>query len=1167
MALRETNVEVNILGNVEPLKRINEMMDNVMKTADKMGAILDKAMGGVKTSSNGASSAINEVQKAANTAKSNISGLGNTATEARTKMDHMSHSMHGMGNEAASLSERLHQNMGDLMMASASLTAAGYGVAKAVGYTVKSAADFNQEMANTKSVMNPAEVNKYSGALQNLAIQQGIKTKYSAVEAAQAEGELAKAGVSVHQIMHGALAGSLNLATAGELNLKDAAEIASTALNTFHDRGMTVSKAADILAGAANASATDVGELKYSLSMSATVAAGLGATLKGTSTTLAVFAQNGLKGSDAGTSLKTMMSRLHPMTKDQWAMFEQLGLTTVDASKAMQVLRDHGVKPLSNDSGTLMRQMEQLAAKITNSKVGSTKATKEFTALANGTGAVHSAFFKANGQVKSFSSIAQLLKTHLNSLNGEQRQAALYTMFGSDAIRGANILYKEGAKGVDSMAKSMSKIKAADVAKQKMDTFKGSVEQLRGNLETMGIVYGNLILPAFGKFVGLLTNVVNFMTRLPAPLKIAVIVLTSMAAAILLASGAAIGLTMTLGALSMATSAFGISLAALVWPITLVVAAIAALAAAAYLIVKNWWPIKGFFSNLWSGTVSVTKNALHGISSTAVSAYNGARSGISSAMRGIASLSSTVWHGISSTAIAIVKPFITAVMTVFKAMSPGLTSIMNGIKTIMRGLWLGIKTVILGPVLLILDLVTGDFQHLRSDAIGIFNNLRKSLGMIWSGIKGVIGGYVSAIYGGAKAGFNLMKNTVLNIVKGIRTGVSAIWNGIKNFIFNIIPKIGSNVASGFRTMKSSVGSLMGDIWKAVTNKFNDIVDGAKSLPGKIGNGIKNMAVHAVDGIKDMANALVKKFRSILGIHSPSTVFTKMGGHIVQGLINGLSVGNLKSLGMSVLKDFGGGVVQGWNNVKSFFSGMLGGGSGGSKSVTGWLTAALGATGTPLSWLQPLTTIAMKESGGNPNAVNRWDSNAKAGHPSMGLMQTIGSTFNAYKLPNLGGILNPVANAAASIRYIKSRYGSVFNVPGIKSMASGGGYKGYASGGEVRTPQIAALAEHRYPEFVISTEPAMRRRSLGLFNRLGQALGVIQSPGTANAQAQTSAYTPETSQTTTYNRSSRSMEYHPEIHVTVKGDGSTTGNVKKAVKEALDDHYKEMAGLYDPGVAY
>ncbi|MEV6277700.1 transglycosylase SLT domain-containing protein [Nocardia sp. NPDC051832] len=90
----------------------------------------------------------------------------------------------------------------------------------------------------------------------------------------------------------------------------------------------------------------------------------------------------------------------------------------------------------------------------------------------------------------------------------------------------------------------------------------------------------------------------------------------------------------------------------------------------------------------------------------------------------------------------------------------------------------------------------------------------------------------------------------------------------------------------------------------------------------------------------------------------------------------------------------------------------------------------------------IAKIIEKESGGNPNAINLWDSNAAAGIPSKGLMQTIDPTFNAYKLPGHDDIYNPVDNIIAGSRYAIERYGSLSNVPGIAAMSKGGSYVGY-----------------------------------------------------------------------------------------------------------------------------
>ncbi|RZU35935.1 transglycosylase-like protein with SLT domain [Streptomyces sp. BK022] len=116
------------------------------------------------------------------------------------------------------------------------------------------------------------------------------------------------------------------------------------------------------------------------------------------------------------------------------------------------------------------------------------------------------------------------------------------------------------------------------------------------------------------------------------------------------------------------------------------------------------------------------------------------------------------------------------------------------------------------------------------------------------------------------------------------------------------------------------------------------------------------------------------------------------------------------------------------------------------NLKSWIKSALGILHQDTSANERyVNTMAMHESSGNPHAVNLTDSNAKAGHPSKGILQTIDPTFNAYSIKGHKDIWNPVDNIIAGVRYAESRYGSLANVPGIKSMANGGAYKGYAVG--------------------------------------------------------------------------------------------------------------------------
>lgn len=112
-------------------------------------------------------------------------------------------------------------------------------------------------------------------------------------------------------------------------------------------------------------------------------------------------------------------------------------------------------------------------------------------------------------------------------------------------------------------------------------------------------------------------------------------------------------------------------------------------------------------------------------------------------------------------------------------------------------------------------------------------------------------------------------------------------------------------------------------------------------------------------------------------------------------------------------------------------------------VDGWIAEALDIMDLPQSLAGSIEKIVMAESGGNPRAINNWDSNARAGIPSQGLMQTIPSTFRAYVHPDLAdeGITHPVANITAGVRYMLDRYGMDTLEAGGRSSANGG-YLGY-----------------------------------------------------------------------------------------------------------------------------
>ncbi|MFL2133005.1 transglycosylase SLT domain-containing protein [Desemzia sp. FAM 23990] len=323
--------------------------------------------------------------------------------------------------------------------------------------------------------------------------------------------------------------------------------------------------------------------------------------------------------------------------------------------------------------------------------------------------------------------------------------------------------------------------------------------------------------------------------------------------------------------------------------------------------------------------------------------------------------------------------------------------------------------------------------------------------------------------------------------------------------------LGGMVSSGMAKVKSVASNLWGNTKEFASNAW----DGAKNIGGKVAD----IASGAWDWVSDPAG----KLKELVAKHNPFS----LGSNNTMELTG---AGFIKTAADGA-KDWVTEKVAGLFNFS---------GTGSTEQVNSWISKAISIAGVPASWAGPLSTIAMKESGGNPTAQNNWDINAKNGIPSKGLMQTIGPTFNAYKASGHGNIMNPIDNVLASINYIKSRYGDVFNVPGIKSMSRGGAYVGYAKGGKASKGETF-LAGENGPELITAQDPTTILPN-GLTSKL---IGQQQSEA-------------------------KTFEFKPEININIEGSGDpqeVANKVKKEVAEQMELMYEKMRRLFDPEVAY
>lgn len=309
---------------------------------------------------------------------------------------------------------------------------------------VKMFADFDEAMSEVKA--NTGATGDELDALKNAALDAGKSTVYNATQSAQAINELAKAGMSTADVLSGGLSGALNLAASDGMEVADAAELMSSTLAQFNLTGSDAGRVADALAAGAAAAQGSAADLGYALSQAGLVANSFGISMEETTGALALFANTGMIGSDAGTSLKSMLQRLANPSKEAAATLEELGINAYDAS----------------------------------------------------------------GEFVGLESLAGQLKSQMGGLTQEQRNAAMATIFGADAVRAANALYEAGADGVAEWTQTVSQSGvAAEMAAAKTDNLKGDMEQLSGALETALIKTGSGANGALRDIVQSITGVVD----------------------------------------------------------------------------------------------------------------------------------------------------------------------------------------------------------------------------------------------------------------------------------------------------------------------------------------------------------------------------------------------------------------------------------------------------------------------------------------------------------------------------------------------------------------------------------------------------------------------------------------------------------------------------------
>lgn len=312
-----------------------------------------------------------------------------------------------------------------------------------IAVTTMNAAEMEQAMKDLEAITQAtaSEMERAKSAAENFGPQNG----FIPAESVRTITEFNKAGVEMARLVNGELKDAQDLMVAGEVSVGEGANYAASQLSIYRDEALSLKEIANVAVGAANASTSSVRELTYASAALGSVGAMLGQEFEEVNTVMATFSQNGLRGSDAGTSLKTALLQLASPTQQQKRVLEELNLQ----------------------------------------------------------------FFDSRGKMKSLSEIAEELQNKLTRFNEKSRTAILSEIVGQDGVRAMGILYKEGAEGIEEMNRKMNDVTAAEVAATKLDSLNGQIKIMRAEAAVAADRFGGDFIPAVRGGVEAITSLIQ----------------------------------------------------------------------------------------------------------------------------------------------------------------------------------------------------------------------------------------------------------------------------------------------------------------------------------------------------------------------------------------------------------------------------------------------------------------------------------------------------------------------------------------------------------------------------------------------------------------------------------------------------------------------------------
>ena len=773
-----------------------------------------------------------------------------TTNTALSKIDVAGKKMETVGNSIAGAGKK---------MMGVTTVIGGVGVA-----AVKTAADFDSAMSQVAAVSGAT--GKDFDALRNKAREMGAKTKFSATEAAEAMNYMAMAGWKTEDMLDG-IEGVMNLAAASGEDLAATSDIVTDALTAFGLSAKDSGHFADILAATSSNANTNVSMMGETFKYCAPIAGALGFSAEDTAEAIGLMANAGIKSSQAGTALRTIMNNL---------------------------------------AGDV---------KISGKAIGD----------------VTIATTNADGSMRDLSDILADCRSAFGNLTESEKAQAAESLVGKNAMSGFLALMNAGQGDIDKLSSAIDNCdgSAEKMAMTMQDNLAGQLTILKSQLQELAISFGDILMPAIRSIVSKLQGFVDKLNGMDEGTKRTIVTIALLVASIgplLVIIGTAIskigvamqgfvklanGISKLKIAIQGGTGVLGklgAALGGISAPVLAVVAVIAVLVAA----FVHLWKTNEGFRDAMIGTWNRIKDTISGFCQGIVDRLNA----LGFQFTDIVDVLKTVWNGFCQVLAPIFEGVFNNIANILSTVTGVITGILDvfigiftgnwsqawtGVKEIFSSIWNGISsffTNILNVIKGVADVVLGWFgtswnevwTNIKTFFEGIWNGIATFFTTIWETLKNVVTVGIMAIGSILSAAFDIITLPFRFIWENCKEIIISVWDAIKSKVTTVIHA----VASVISTVMNAIKTVFSTVWNAIKTVVTTVVNAIKSVVTTVFNAIKNTATTVWNAIKNAVTTPVNAIKS-----SVTTVFNSVKS-TVSSIFNGI-----KSTATSV-----------WNGIKS-----------------------------------------------------------------------------------------------------------------------------------------------------------------------------------------------------------------------------------------------------------